>query len=77
MSNATHSVNALDYAFSTKQEIEAYDALPAEIRTRIANAKYTISSKTALSLWRYLKDIKAVLQAIDQIEVSMEKGEIQ
>lgn len=72
MTNSTHTAEPT----SQTEEIQAFDQLPVFLRNRIVNAKYSISSKTVLSLWNVLRNEKGVLQAIEQIEISMEKGEI-
>lgn len=74
MSNQTHTVNISNYAFYYRQEIECYDALPRELREKLANAHYTISSKTVLNLYRMTKDVGMCLKAIEQIEEQMAKG---
>lgn len=72
MTNATH----LTQNFSPIDEICAYDALPGEVRKRISNAHYSISSKMALTIWHYTRDVKKCIAAIDQIEAEMTKGNL-
>lgn len=76
MSNSTHSVPQQDYCFGISEEIGAFDQLPKQIREKIMYAKFSISSKTCLNLWRLLHNETQVLKAIEQIEISMEEGKI-
>jgi hypothetical protein len=76
MSNATHSSTQFDLRFGWVEEIDAFDKLPKPIREKIMYAKFSISSKMALNLYKMLQNENQVLKAIEQIEEQMEKGVI-
>ncbi len=76
MSNATHRLNPQFQTYNLLEEIHAFDALPPAVRDAINYAKFTISSKLALSLWQAFRNEQQVITAIKQIEDAMEKGEI-
>ena len=63
MSNQTHQS---DTATNFMEEICAYDMLPFELRVKISEAPYTISSKSVLISYK-LFGTEKTLTAIDQM----------
>lgn len=72
MTNATHSLQQDQFATDFRKEIDCYDNLPPAVRRKIAYAKFSISSKMCLNLYKALRNEEMVLKAIEQIEQQWE-----
>lgn len=73
MSNSTHQIINDDWWRNAWAEVDAYDALPKELREKIANCNVTVSSKTVLQLWGATRNISMCEKAIDQMAEMLEK----